>query len=74
MQLQVTDKLKLFQKGISYFGHACPKQEIRNFVSISRLTGKCAAEKLNNFSNTNLWTCLHHIVILRNQNKIPDFL
>ena len=39
-----------------------------NFVSISSLTGECAAEKFKN------WTCLHHMVILRSQNKITDFL
>ena len=31
---------------ISYFGHACPKQEIRNLVAISRLNGECAAQKI----------------------------
>ena len=44
-----------------------------NFVSISSLTGECAAEKFKNFSSSSLWTCLHHMVILRNQNKITDF-
>ena len=46
---------------------------IRNFVSISSLTGECAAEKLKNFCSSSLWTCLHHMVILRSQNKITDF-
>ena len=45
-----------------------------NFVSISSLTGKCAAQKLKNFCSSSLLTCLHHMVILRNQNKITDFL
>ena len=45
-----------------------------NFVSISSLTGKCAAQKLKNFCSSSLWTCLHHMVILRSQNKITDFL
>ena len=42
-----------------------------NFVSLSRLTGKCAAQF---FFSSSLWTCLHHIVILRSQNKITDIL
>ena len=42
-----------------------------NFVSISRLTGKCAAQKLKRSSS--LWTCLHHVVILRKQKKITHF-
>ena len=37
------------------------------------LTGECAAEKLKNFCSSSLWTCLHHMVILRSQNKINDF-
>ena len=45
-----------------------------NFVSISSLTGECAAEKFKNFCSSSLWTCLHHMVILRSQNKITDFL
>ena len=40
------------------------------FVSISRLPGKCATQKLKNFCFSSLWTCLHHMVILRSQNKI----
>ena len=47
--------------------------EFRNFVSISSLTGECAAEKLKNFCGSSLWTCLHHMVILESQNKITDF-
>ena len=43
-----------------------------NLVSISRLTGKCAAQKLKKRSSS-LWTCLHHMVILRSQNKNTDF-
>ena len=45
-----------------------------NFVSISSLTGKCAAQKLKKNYSSSLWTCLHHMVILRSQNKITDFL
>ena len=44
-----------------------------NFVSMSRLTGKCAAQKLSNFCSSSLSTCLHHMVILRNPPKITDF-
>ena len=44
-----------------------------NFVSISSLTGKCAAQKFKNFCHSSLLTCLHHMVILRCQNKITDF-
>ena len=44
-----------------------------NFVSISSLTGECAAEQLKNFLSSSLWTCLHHMVILKSQNKITDF-
>ena len=42
-------------------------------MSISSLTGECAAEKLKKNCSSSLWTCLHHMVILRNQNKITDF-
>ena len=45
-----------------------------NFVSISSLTGECAAEKLKNFCSSSLWTCLHHMVILGSNNKITNFL
>ena len=47
--------------------------EIGNFVFISLLTGKCVAQKLKNLRSFSLWTCLHHIVILRSQNKDIDF-
>ena len=43
-----------------------------NFVSISRLVGKCAAQKIKNFASSSLWTCLQYIM-LRSQNKITDF-
>ena len=49
-------------------------KKYRNFVPISRLPGKQAAQKFKNFCRPSLWTCLHHTVILRNQYKIPDFL
>ena len=48
-------------------------KKYRNFVSISRLTGKCAAQKFKNFWSFSLWTCLHHMVIFKSQNKITDF-
>ena len=41
---------------------------------MSSLTGECAAQKLKNLCSSSLWTCLHHMVILRSQNKITDFL
>ena len=44
-----------------------------NFVSISHLTGKCAAQKLKHYCSSSLWTCLHHMVILGSQNKNADF-
>ena len=44
-----------------------------NVVSISSLTGEYAAQKFKNFCSSSLWTCLHHMVILRSQNKITDF-
>ena len=39
------------------------------------LTGEWAAEKLKQLKNcsSSLWTCLHHMVILRSQNKSTDF-
>ena len=48
---------------------------IRNqeFVSISSLTGECAAQKLKKKFSSSLWTCLHHMVILISQNKITDY-
>ena len=39
-----------------------------------RLTGKCAAQKIKNFCSSSLWTCLHHMVILKSQNRITNFL
>ena len=46
-----------------------------NFVSISSLKSKCAAQKFQkNFCSSSLWTFLYHMVILRSQNKITDFL
>ena len=45
-----------------------------NFVFISSLTGQCAAQKIKNFCSSSLWTCLHHMVILRSQNKITDVM
>ena len=45
----------------------------KNFVSISRLTGKCATQKFKKKCSSGLWTYLRHMVILRSQNKITDF-
>ena len=46
-----------------------------NFFFISRLTGKCAAQKLKKklLHSSSLWKYLHHMVILRGQNKITIF-
>ena len=44
-----------------------------SFVSTSSLTGEYAAEKLKKNCTSSLWTCLHHMIILRSQNKITDF-
>ena len=43
-----------------------------NFVSIFRLTGKCATQKLKNLRSSSLWTSYY--VVLRSQNKNTDFL
>ena len=32
------------------------------------------SRKIKNFCSSSLWTCLHHMVILRCQNTITDFL
>ena len=45
----------------------------REFFSIYSLTGKCAAQNQKNVCSSSLWTCLHHMVILRSQNNITDF-
>ena len=47
-------------------------KKYENFVSIFSQTGKCVARKFKNFSSSSLWTCLHHMVILRSQ-KITFF-
>ena len=49
-------------------------RSLNHIVSISSLTGKCAARKLKNFCSSSLWTCLHNMVILKGYNKIIDFL
>ena len=59
---------------MSNYGQPCKNKNYGNFVSISSLTGECAAEKFKNFCSSSLWTCLHHMVILKSQNKITDFL
>ena len=32
------------------------------------------SSKIKKLCSFSLWTCLHHMVILRSQNKITDFL
>ena len=49
------------------------KKKYVSFVFIFRLTGKCAAQKLETYISR-LCTCLHHMVILRSQNKNTAFL
>ena len=46
----------------------------KKYGNISRLIGKCAAQKLKNFCSSRLWTFLHHMVILESQIKITDLL
>ena len=58
---------------ISYFGHVQNKK-YGNFVPISRLTGKCATQKLKKpFAVVLVHGHVYHMVILRSQNKITDF-
>ena len=47
--------------------------EIRNFVFISPLTSKCATQKIEKLRNSSVWTCSHHTVILKIENKNTDF-
>ena len=53
--------------------HSPVRLDIERKFLIPSLTGKCADQKLKNFCSSSLWTCLHHMVILRSQNKITDF-
>ena len=48
-------------------------KKYENFVSISRLTGKYATQKIINLRSSSLWTCLHHMVI-KGRNTNIDFL
>ena len=50
-------------------------KKYENFVFISRLTSFYNAQhkKLKNVRSSSLWTCLHHMVILKSQNKNTDF-
>ena len=77
-QAKITKKsVLLYRDGIPVFhifDMVVKKEKIRNFASISSLTGKCAAQKLKSFCSSSLWTCLHDMVILISQNKIIDFL
>ena len=59
-----------FLNGIAFSWHACPKKEIGNIVIISRLIGKCAAQKFKNVCSSSLWTSYGHIM---KQNKNSDF-
>ena len=34
---------------------------------------KCATQNFENLRNSSLWTCSHHMAILRSQKKQPDF-
>ena len=61
------------KRHIFYFGHACPKSEMRNFVFISHQTGQFETQKFKNLCSSCLRTCLHHMVILRSKNKNTDF-
>ena len=47
-------------------------QKYGNFVYISRLTGKCAAQKLKTVAVL-VYGHVYHMVILRSQNKITVF-
>ena len=49
-------------------------KEYGDFVFISRLTGKCETQKFKDLHNSSLWTCSHHMAILKSQNKNTDFL
>ena len=44
-----------------------------NFIFISRLIGKCATQRLKNLRNSSLWTCSHHMAILKSGNKNAEF-
>ena len=59
---------------ISNYWQPCQKKKYGNFVFIISLNAKCATQKIKSFCSSILWTCLHHIVILRSQNKITDFV
>ena len=41
---------------------------------LAQLVNYSAAQKFQNFCSSSPWTCLHHMVILRSQNKITVFL
>ena len=47
--------------------------KIRN-TGIPSLISSLTGEQLKNFCSSSLWTCLHHMVILRSQNEITNFL
>ena len=66
-----------FLKIFTHLSHLYPLQ-VENCGSNSRLVasslnGECAGQKFKNFCSSSLWICLHHMVILRTQNKITYF-
>ena len=46
-----------------------PKARIISFSFISRLTGKCATQKIEQNCSSSLCICLHHMAILKSENK-----
>ena len=44
-----------------------------SFVYISSLSAKCATQKLANLRDSSLWTCSHHMAILKSENKNTVF-
>ena len=57
---------------ISILNMHVQNKKYENLVFIARLTGEYATQK--KLRSSSLWTCLHHMVILRSQNKNTDFL
>ena len=50
-----------------HFGENCP-------LDLCTTILQKVNTKIKNFCSSSLWTCLHHMVILRSQNKITDVL
>ena len=62
-------KLRLVRVKFLYFLFQTCMSKIRD-TGISSLylafkIGKCAAQKVKNFCSSSLWTCLHHMAILK---------